>query len=289
MIGDPATHRRGAPLQPLLHAADRRAAQDLSRQPLLFGGNARAVRDRPRRRRHRQRHRPRARPRRRLFEPRAAQFREARTDHPQDLRQGRAPEPPRADRARPEGFRARSRSARSTTSPPCSANSSGDEQAQADRGHADDRDLARRRSRPQAAKPDYILREPRHGDFGWIVSRHAELYAQEYGWTEPFEGLCAQIVADFVNNYDAKRERCWIAEMNGENVGCVMLVKDSDEVARIRLLLVDPKARGLGLGTAADRRMRDASRARPATRRSRCGPTAFSPPRATSTRRPASR
>ena len=77
-----------------------------------------------------------------------------------------------------------------------------------------------------ADKPAYILREPRHGDFGWIVARHAELYAQEYGWTEPFEGLCAQIVADFVNNYDAKRERCWIAEMNGENVGCVMLVKD---------------------------------------------------------------
>ncbi len=99
-----------------------------------------------------------------------------------------------------------------------------------------------------AAKPSYTLREPRHGDFGWIVSRHAELYAQEYGWTEPFEGLCAQIVADFVNNYDAERERCWIAEMNGENAGCVMLVKDSDEVARIRLLLVDPKARGLGLG-----------------------------------------
>lgn len=99
-----------------------------------------------------------------------------------------------------------------------------------------------------AAKPTYALREPRHGDFGWIVSRHAELYAQEYGWTEPFEGLCAQIVADFVNNYDAKWERCWIAELNGENVGCVMLVKDSPGVARLRLLLVDPKARGLGLG-----------------------------------------
>lgn len=100
----------------------------------------------------------------------------------------------------------------------------------------------------QTAKPTYALREPRHGDFGWIVSRHAELYAQEYGWGEPFEGLCAQIVADFVNNYDAKRERCWIAKLSGENVGTVMLVKDSDEVARIRLLLVDPKARGLGLG-----------------------------------------
>lgn len=99
-----------------------------------------------------------------------------------------------------------------------------------------------------AAKPAYILRDPRPGDFGWIVARHAELYAREYGWTEPFEGLCAGIVADFANKNDPKRERCWIAELNGENVGCVMLVKDTDEVARVRLLLVDPKARGLGLG-----------------------------------------
>jgi DNA-binding MarR family transcriptional regulator/N-acetylglutamate synthase-like GNAT family acetyltransferase len=98
-------------------------------------------------------------------------------------------------------------------------------------------------------KRSYTLRAPRHGDFGWMVTRHAELYAQEYNWTEPFEGLCAQIVADFVNNYDAKLERCWIAEMNGENVGCIMLVQDAQpSVARIRLLLVDPKARGLGLG-----------------------------------------
>jgi GNAT superfamily N-acetyltransferase len=99
------------------------------------------------------------------------------------------------------------------------------------------------------AKPRYILREPRAGDFGWIVSRHAELYLQEYGWAEPFEGLCAQIVADFANNFDPKLERCWIAELNGENVGCVMLVKDDQPgVARLRLLLVDRKARGLGLG-----------------------------------------
>ena len=101
---------------------------------------------------------------------------------------------------------------------------------------------------PAGTGRSYTLRAPRYGDFGWIVSRHAELYAEEYGWGTPFEGLCAQIVADFVNNYDAKRERCWIAEMDGENVGCVMLVKDPDNVARIRLLLVDPKARGLGLG-----------------------------------------
>jgi len=96
--------------------------------------------------------------------------------------------------------------------------------------------------------PAPILRAPRHGDYGWIVSRHAALYAQEYGWGEPVEGLCAQIVADFVNNYDAERERCWIAEMNGENIGCVMLVKETDAVARLRLLLVDLQARGLGLG-----------------------------------------
>ena len=94
----------------------------------------------------------------------------------------------------------------------------------------------------------YTLRASKSGDFGWIVKRHAELYGQEYGWIAPFEGVCAQIVADFVNTLDRKRERCWIAEMNGENVGSIMLAKETDSVARIRLLLVDPKARGLGLG-----------------------------------------
>jgi DNA-binding MarR family transcriptional regulator/GNAT superfamily N-acetyltransferase len=104
-------------------------------------------------------------------------------------------------------------------------------------------------AKPAAAKPrGYKLREPVPGDFGWIVKRHAELYAQEYKWREPFEGVCAQIVADYVNNHDAKRERCWVAEMDGENVGCIFVAKDTDDVARIRLLLVDPKARGLGLG-----------------------------------------
>jgi DNA-binding MarR family transcriptional regulator/N-acetylglutamate synthase-like GNAT family acetyltransferase len=97
-----------------------------------------------------------------------------------------------------------------------------------------------------AGKP--VLRGPKPGDYGWIVTRHAQLYRQEYGWTDPFEGLCAQIVADFINKFDAKKERAWIAELNGENVGSIMLAKDSDDVARIRLLLVDPKARGLGLG-----------------------------------------
>jgi DNA-binding MarR family transcriptional regulator/GNAT superfamily N-acetyltransferase len=102
---------------------------------------------------------------------------------------------------------------------------------------------------PSANARSYTLRQPRNGDFGWIVARHAELYWQEYQWGWPFEGICTQIVADFVNRFDASKERCWIAEMNGENVGTVMLVKDEKPgVARIRLLLVDPRARGLRLG-----------------------------------------
>jgi DNA-binding MarR family transcriptional regulator/GNAT superfamily N-acetyltransferase len=102
---------------------------------------------------------------------------------------------------------------------------------------------------PAEKAKSYILREPRTGDFGWIVARNAELYWQEYRWGWPFEGICAQIVADFINKFDPKKERCWIAEMNGENVGTVMLVKDDKPgVARLRLLLVDPKARGLKLG-----------------------------------------
>ncbi|MEA2985681.1 MAG: hypothetical protein QOD94_1935 [Alphaproteobacteria bacterium] len=97
---------------------------------------------------------------------------------------------------------------------------------------------------------NYILRTPRPGDFGWIVARHATFYAENYGWREPFEGMCAQIVADFATNCDPKRERCWIAERNKEAVGSIFLVKETDDIARIRLLLVDPSAQGLGIGSA---------------------------------------
>jgi len=103
---------------------------------------------------------------------------------------------------------------------------------------------------PPDTAPDIVLREPRPGDLGWVVARHAEIYADEYGWAENFEGICAQIVADFAAKFDPHRERCWIAEMDGDNVGCVFMVKDAvDGVARLRLLLVDPAARGHGLGT----------------------------------------
>jgi DNA-binding MarR family transcriptional regulator/GNAT superfamily N-acetyltransferase len=94
----------------------------------------------------------------------------------------------------------------------------------------------------------YTLRAHQPGDMGWVVARHGALYATEYGWNNHIEAITADIVSGFLKTFDPARERCWIAEMDGEPVGSIFLVRDSDEVARIRLLIVDPKARGLGLG-----------------------------------------
>lgn len=94
----------------------------------------------------------------------------------------------------------------------------------------------------------YLLRPHEPGDMGWIVYRQALLYAEEYGWDNTYEALAAEIVARFIKNFDPKRERCWIAEKDGKRVGGVFVAKESDEVAKLRLLHVESEARGLGIG-----------------------------------------
>ncbi|MGF6256806.1 bifunctional helix-turn-helix transcriptional regulator/GNAT family N-acetyltransferase [Ensifer sp. LBL] len=96
--------------------------------------------------------------------------------------------------------------------------------------------------------PGFILRDPQPGDMGWVIHRQGALYAEEYGWTTAFEALVAEIVVKYMHDYDAKSDRCWIAEKDGKVVGSVFLVRHDETTAKLRLLYVEPSARGLGIG-----------------------------------------
>jgi DNA-binding MarR family transcriptional regulator/N-acetylglutamate synthase-like GNAT family acetyltransferase len=99
------------------------------------------------------------------------------------------------------------------------------------------------------AEPAVTLRTHRAGDIGWVVARHGEIYTAEYGWDNTFEGLVAEIAGKFLTHFDPRRERCWITELAGQRAGCVFLVKHTATVAKLRLLLVEPSARGHSIGT----------------------------------------
>lgn len=103
---------------------------------------------------------------------------------------------------------------------------------------------------PVSDAPPFVLREPRPGDHGWVIQRNAALYAAEYGWDADYEELVARIIADYLKTHDPQRERAWIADRDGELLGCVYCMREDDDTARLRLLLVEPSARGLGVGTA---------------------------------------
>ena len=101
----------------------------------------------------------------------------------------------------------------------------------------------------RAPAQPYLMRALRSGDLGWVVSRHGVVYAEEYAWDQTFEALVARIVADYVDHHVAGRESAWIAELDGEAVGCVFCVRRDEDTAQLRLLLVEPKARGFGIGS----------------------------------------
>jgi GNAT superfamily N-acetyltransferase len=110
-------------------------------------------------------------------------------------------------------------------------------------------------------RSEFRIRAGSHDDIEWVVRRHREIYSDEYGWDSRFGDLVAGIASDFVRDLDPLKERCWIAERRGERIGCVFLVRNKDETAQLRLLLVEPSARGLGVGASLVRKCIDFARA----------------------------
>lgn len=140
---------------------------------------------------------------------------------------------------------------------------------------------------PDGATPDVLLRPARPDDLDWVVARHGELYEQEYDWDARFEALVAEVVAAYAAEHDSVREAAWVAELDGRRAGCVFCVTKDDTTAQLRLLLVEPFARGLGIG-AAWSTSACGSREVPATTPSSCGPTTCWCRRGGSTKRRAS-
>jgi DNA-binding MarR family transcriptional regulator/GNAT superfamily N-acetyltransferase len=110
-------------------------------------------------------------------------------------------------------------------------------------------EMIRKRVDRPTTRPDVTLRAPAAGDFGWVIERNGALYAAEHGWDSSYEGLVARIVAEFLAEHDPERERGWIAELHGERVGAIFCVRQDEETAKLRLLHVEPSARGAGVGT----------------------------------------